>query len=344
MNKFMEKAIAQLASRSQVVVITIGTIMIVLSSVPLVYFLLILFEVEYTKTMLIMSVIAPALMVPPTLLAMMKISRHLVFFKEALEQEIEKNKQNDILLFEQARFVQMGEMIANISHQWKQPLNTISLAVLSLKTSTTTEEERNNHFDIMEDNVNYLATTVDDFMSFFDKKTHLEMRDITSIVSEIKSIIGTHIANKNIELNIIIDDSYGQIKVASSISQIILNLLNNSKDAFEKDSKKSFIMLQFITNEYGLEIECCDNGKGIDKKIKEKIFDPYFSTKSKNKGTGIGLYMSKEIIQKVFNGQINVSSRKYSRSNLHPIDNSGKTCFFIAIPYSQNCIPLEDYE
>ena len=111
-----------------------------------------------------------------------------------------------------------------------------------------------------------------------------------------------------------------------------------------EDTQRKEIKLQFTTNEYGLEIECCDNGQGIDESIKDKIFDPYFSTKGKKQGSGIGLYMSKEIIQKIFDGKINLSSRKYSRSELYPVDNSGKTCFYIAIPYSENCLLKEDYE
>ena len=248
------------------------------------------------------------------------------------------------MLFEQARFALMGEMMANISHQWKQPLNTIGLAVVAMRTSNQSEDERDNHFEIIENNINYLAATVDDFMSFFDKKTNIEIRELGSIIKEVKSIIATHILNKNIELEIIVDDSYGNVEVASSISQVILNLLNNAKDAFEDDSKRREIKLQFTTNEYGLEIECCDNGEGIEESIKDKIFDPYFTTKGKTQGTGIGLYMSKEIIQKIFNGKINLSSRQYSRSNLYPADNSGKTCFYIAIPYSENCLLKEDYE
>ena len=337
-NRLLDKAIVKLSTCSAVVIITIVSLVVMVSSIPLVYALVKLFGAQYTATILIMSIVAPLLMAPPTLLIMIKLSKYLLYFKEALQIEVQKNRQSDVILFEQARFALMGEMMANISHQWKQPLNTMGLAIVSLKTSNKTEDEMDKYFDIVEDNINYLAATIDDFMSFFDKRTSSEIRDINSIVKEIKSIVGTQMSNKNIELEIVIDDSYGGVEVTSSISQVVLNLLNNAKDAFKDDTQRKEIKLRFITNEYGLEIECCDNGEGVDEAIKEKIFDPYFTTKAKKQGTGIGLYMSKEMIQKIFNGEINISSRKYSRNELYPLDNGEKTCFYIAIPYSENCL------
>ncbi|MEN8302682.1 MAG: HAMP domain-containing sensor histidine kinase [Campylobacterota bacterium] len=222
LNKFSDK----LSTCSPLLIITVMTTVIVISSIPLVYLLTILFGGEYSTQMFIMSVVAPVLMAPPTLAVMIKMSKHLKHFKEQLD----------------------------------------------------------------------------------------------------------------------IDNSYGGVELSSSISQVILNLLSNAKDTFEEDSKRKEIKLQLTTNEYGLEIECCDNGVGIEEEIKDKIFNPYFSTKGKAQGTGIGLYMSKEIVQKIFNGKIDVSSREYSRSSRFPLDNSGKTCFYIAIPYSENCLLKEDYE
>jgi signal transduction histidine kinase len=344
-DKIIEKYSSKLSSSNPTIIISLTTLTIVVSSVPLVYLLILLYGVQYTDAIFVISIAAPFLMVPPTVYIVIKLSKHLNYFQEELKKEVKKNKKRDVLLFEQARFALMGEMIANISHQWKQPLNTINLAVLAARTSDTLEEEeQGKYFDIVEDNVNHLASTIDDFMSFFDKRTHSEMKTLDAVVKEIKSIIFTHISNKDIELDIMIDSSYGNIEIASSISQVVLNLLNNSKDAFEDVTHFKKIKLQFISNEYGLEIECCDNGKGIPSEIADKIFDPYFTTKAKAQGTGIGLYMSKEIVQKMFDGNIGQSSRAYSRSNMQPLDNSGKTCFFIAIPYSSNCILRKDYK
>jgi C4-dicarboxylate-specific signal transduction histidine kinase len=120
--------------------------------------------------------------------------------------------------------------------------------------------------------------------------------------------------------------------VASSISQVILNLVNNAKDALI-DIENKRVIVNFSVSEKGLEIECCDSGKGVELELQEKIFMPYFTTKQRSKGTGIGLYMSKEIVTKIFEGEIRVSQREYSRKASRKL----KSCFYILLPYSDKC-------
>ncbi|MDQ7043921.1 MAG: HAMP domain-containing sensor histidine kinase [Sulfurimonas sp.] len=255
----------------------------------------------------------------------------MTHYKKQLAQEISKNKMQNLLLFEQARFALMGEMIANISHQWKQPLNTMSLSLVNMRMKNLYVDS-DDHFETIEQNINYLATTVDDFMSFFDQRTHLELKSLKDIAKEIHSIINPHLHNCNVTLEIHIDEKYTGVTVASSISQVILNLLNNAKDALLHEEYKK-VSVCFSTNEKGLEIECCDTGKGVAPELQEKIFMPYFTTKQRTKGTGIGLYMSKEIITKIFEGEINVSQRKHSSKCSSEL----KSCFHIVLPYSDKC-------
>ncbi len=332
-NKFFDKSISRLLAFSPTRITVIATFIVVLFSMPLVYILHIVFGEKFTYFSFFISIILPILLTPPIIFIFIRFTKHLKYFKEHLTREIEESKKKDVMLFEQARFVLMGEMMANISHQWKQPLNTINLAVFTAKTSNPNEKDLLKYFDIMEDNVNYLADTIDDFMSFFDKKTHLEIRNLESIVKEVQSIIKVHIANRGIDLEVEVDDKNGDVMIASSISQVVLNVLNNAKDAFDETIKTKKIILKFTTSNEGLIINCCDSGKGIDKDIKDKIFDPYFTTKPKQLGTGIGLYMSKQIVQKVFNGTIDVSANCSIREGCQH-----KTCFHIVIPYSKNCI------
>ena len=334
----IDKIIEQLSSRSTTEIVVFVTLFVLFSSVPTVYLMSLLFSVEYSAFLLAISIILPLLLTPVTIMILIKMTTNLDYYKEHLEKEIAKNKRSDLILFEQARFVLMGEMMANISHQWKQPLNTIGLSVVASRTTQTFDKKTDRYFDIIEDNVRYLATTIDDFMSFFDKKSSSEVRAIESIVKEIKSIVSTQIENKKIDFEILIDSSHGRIEVASSISQVVLNLINNAKDSFDADSKDKEIKVLFRSSDYGLEIECYDNGNGISDEIKDKIFDPYFTTKEKTQGTGIGLHMSKEIVQKLFNGHISLNSRKISRSSLYPIDGSDKTCFYLALPRSSKCV------
>ncbi|MBU0631721.1 HAMP domain-containing histidine kinase [bacterium] len=325
---FFNYVVDKISSYNKFVVILISTLISTLLSIPLVYIFVLLFSDTYTLIYFYLSVILPLLLTPLMVYFILMLVKNLKFVKEHLESEIHKNKKKDIMLFEQARFALMGEMMANISHQWKQPLNTISLAVVAARTSNYQEDELDRYFDIMEDSTNYLATTVDDFLSFFDKRTSLELRELDELIREIKSIITTHIDNKKITLDIKMDESIKGVMIVSSITQVILNLLNNARDAFENlqlENKK--ITLNLKSNEKGLYIECLDNANGIQEKIKHKIFDPYFTTKHKKKGTGIGLFMSKEIIQKVFDGDIFLKS-----------SNKEGTDFHIFVPYSSNCI------
>ena len=323
------KVILALANVTAVRLTLYSTIFVLMSSIPLVYFAFLVLGVEYTKVFFAISVVLPLILTPPITLLLIRLANNLAFVQEKLHQEIEKNRQKDLIMFEQARFILMGEMLANISHQWKQPLNTINLALLNMKLQESLLENRDKNFTIIEENVNYLASTIDDFMSFFDKRTHSEIKSLHEVIREIHSVIDAHLENKNIELEMVVDEHFSKVKIASSITQVLLNLINNAKDALEGVEDKK-IYIHFVSTSSGVAIECCDNGKGIDTKIAEKIFEPYFTTKDKTQGTGIGLYMSREIMHKVFNGTINVGIKNESSSY--------KTCFNILLPYSQNCI------
>ena len=326
-NPIVNKILEKLSSYNKSLIIFILTLGVTSISVPLVYLLVLLSNSTYTQTLFIMTIVAPILLTPPAVFIILKLASHLQSFKAELYEEIEKNKAKDILLFEQARFAFMGEMIANISHQWKQPLNTINLAVLNAKLSANSQEEREKYFDIMENNVEYLATTINEFMSFFDKRENLEMKSLPYISKEVQDIIGIAIKNKNIDFKVNINEGLGNVEIASSVSQVILNLLSNAKDSFEPNAVTKIIYLEFVATEKELEIYCCDNGVGVLADVQSKIFDPYFTTKEKTKGTGIGLYMSKQIVLKLFEGELGLVAR-----------NHFTTCFKISIPYAKNCI------
>lgn len=150
-----------------------------------------------------------------------------------------------------------------------------------------------------------------------------EMIDLNCIVQEIQNIFDTKQNFRDIKFEIILDDSHGKVEVLSSVLQVILDILNNSLFAFDSESSREQIKLHLTSNEYGLEIECCDNAQ------------------VKHRDTN--LYISREIIQQMFEGKIDPSSREFSRSNIYPVDNSEKACFYIAIPYSKNCLIKEDF-
>jgi len=332
----IDRFVSKLSYYSPPSLTLIVTVFVVILSILTVYLLTFLFGEKYTSFIFALSITLPLMITPLIVSVLLRSTKYLKYYKEHLHQELESCREKDLILFEQARFALMGEMLANISHQWKQPLNTINLAIISLKTSTEITPTMERYFDIMEDNVNYLANTIDDFMSFFDKKIYSEIRSLEDIIREVQSIIGVHIKNNKILCDIQRDYTLGEIKIASSISQVILNLINNSKDAFAKDALEKKIHLKFAINENSVEILCCDNGEGVAPEIKERIFDPYFTTKSKTQGTGIGLYMSRQIIQKVFGGEIELNPKNRQKPQ------GMSTCFYIKLPYSKNCVRKEE--
>ena len=328
----MFKSLDKLFSSSSVSkLVFIITLIAIIISVVLVYILKIFIYSEYTHVSFVISAVIPLIMVPPSIIFVVYLTTNLKTYKDDLAREVEKNQQKDILLFEQARFVLMGEMMANISHQWKQPLNNIGLAIVSSRLGDSDGNIEKN-FDIMEENINYLSTTIDDFMSFFDKKNPVELRAVGDIVDEIQSIMRAQIESCGIRLTINIDAEIKVIKIKSVISQVLLNLLSNAKDAMDESKSEKEIVLCFEAINNGIQISCCDNGLGVDENIITKIFDPYFSTKDKKQGTGIGLYMSKQIVDKIFDGTIVLD------------DTSKETCFRIDIPCSKNCKLEEVFE
>ena len=316
-----------ITSLSSLQIIIFSTILVLTGSIPIVYLASLIGGVDYTLFLVSISIALPLILTPVVVFVLISLTKSLRYFKEHLKIEIERNKEKDLMLFEQARFALMGEMMANISHQWKQPLNTIGLSVVSLNISQKDSEEQKKYFTIIEDNVRFLAETIDDFMSFFDKRTHSEVKSISDIVREIKSIIGTNLLNHSIKLDIQGDDECENIYVSSSISQVILNLVNNSIDALAKIDEEKKITLSFIVIDNSFSIVCSDNGSGVDVSIKESIFNPYFTTKHKTQGIGIGLYMSKQIIDKFFAGTLELGSRE-----------GFATSFIVTIPFSDKCI------
>lgn len=323
----LERVVDYIIAATPKKLIILGTIIVLFASIPTVCILSCLAGVEYTFFILILSIVLPLLLTPITLFIFIRLTTRLAYFQSHLNAEIEKNKAKDLILFEQTRFALMGEMLANISHQWKQPLNTISLATLNLQMLCSEQSQHKRYFEIIESNINHLAATIDDFSSFFDKRDAKSNKSLTQIVREIESIVEANIKSSAITLEMQISKSAHGVKIASSISQVLINLINNAKDALEGCEQKK-ILLEFFADTKGVEIFCSDTGSGIDAEIKERIFDPYFSTKDRSEGTGIGLYMSKQIINKIFDGTLELVNEPKEGYT---------TSFRLSLSYTKSC-------
>ncbi len=231
----------------------------------------------------------------------------------------------DKLLHTQSKLAAMGEMISMIAHQWRQPLGALSsiainlqvkmqLEVFDLKTEEGREECQeyfNKSLDEVSDLVQNMTTTIDDFRNFYKPN---KIADDTSIDIPISKAINIIKSSFNVEGIEVIEnyDSKKDIKIYSNeIMQVILNILKNAQDNFiEKKTINPKISITSTNNkdDDGVTIHICDNGGGIPKDIIEKIFDPYFSTKDEKNGTGLGLYMSKTIIENHHNGTLHAAN------------------------------------
>ncbi len=226
-------------------------------------------------------------------------------------QKEELSKKN-IMLHKQSRLASMGEMINNIAHQWRQPLNRVNLSLAVIK-KVLDEEMINNEFinkkiKNSEINIQYMSQTINDFADFFssDKKEinfdvykTLE-KSLKLIESRLNGITVHYPQNIKIEIDGFVNE----------FIQVILVILNNAIDNFEINSvQQRDIYLSISNNEESITVGIVDNGGGINHKNIDYIFDPYFSTKFKHEGTGVGLYMAKMLIENSMNGNLKVYSQ-----------------------------------
>ncbi len=242
--------------------------------------------------------------------------------KEVLEQ-VEKIRLKDQILFQQSKMVSMGEMIANIAHQWRQPLAAISAALVGIKTKIhlkkfdlQTEEgakEFENYlikkFDDIQEYIDTLSTTVDDFRYFFKPKKDKESFELGDIINKSIKLLEEGIDMSHIKIIKEIEH-IDMVGLKNELSQVFINLLKNAYDAFENNPLQKEKQITIIANKTDevINIYIQDNAGGIDEEILEKIFEPYFTTKHQSNGTGLGLYMVSEIIQKHIKGEIKVKN------------------------------------
>ncbi len=227
-----------------------------------------------------------------------------------MEQEL---KAKELLLLQQSRHASMGEMIGNIAHQWRQPLNALGLLIQKMahfhSRGKLDEKTLLDNVDKGMRLINGMSKTIDDFREFFNPNKKIETFSIREAVQNAYAIVESVLSAHSIEYQF---DMYDDVKIKgyqNEFSQVIVNLLTNAKDVLiEKDVCPAFIRVFVIQADDRIILKVCDNGGGIPKPTLEKIFDPYFSTKEEGKGTGIGLYMSKIIIEDHMKGKLNASN------------------------------------
>jgi signal transduction histidine kinase len=237
-----------------------------------------------------------------------------------LTEQVKKDeelKQKDKILAFQSKMASLGEMLDNIAHQWRQPLSSISASASSLKLRSTLdcldEESLNDSIDSIVKATTYMSNTIEDFRNFV-KGTHekksFNLYDIIKYSLEL--LDGT--IRKN-DINIVLSIPHNEIKLVSfpnELVQVLLNIIANAKDAMIlNEIKKRYLFITIKEENKKVFIELKDNAGGIKEDILPKVFEPYFTTKHKSKGTGIGLYMAYKLITESMNGDIDVENTSY---------------------------------
>lgn len=231
--------------------------------------------------------------------------------EERVKEELEKNREQEQLLIQKSRFIALGEMISNIAHQWRQPLSELSSILMSIKFKHNmnsldydTMEKKSKEAECV---LEYMSRTIDDFRNFFMPKKEKEEFLLLDAVNSAITIVSSTLINSDIKLNIKIDNNLVLNTYLNEFQQVILNIVTNAKDHLvEKQIKNGWIKIYSSNKNNILSLVIEDNAGGIEVEPKNKIFEPYFSTKHDSNGTGIGLYMSKIIVDKNMKGKLKV--------------------------------------
>ncbi len=232
------------------------------------------------------------------------------------------------------RHAQMGEMIGNIAHQWRQPLSGISMLVTSSKLTNSlgmlSSSELDDTLNKIHNYSTYLSQTIEDFRNFYKEDKQIEKFDM---IEKLKySINLVDVAYQNNEIHIYQDFAETNLNInglPNEFSQVIVNILNNAKDILiENNIKDKKLLVKLHQDEHYNICEIYDNAGGVPNNIINKIFDPYFTTKHQSQGTGIGLHMSKDIIQSSLKGILDVQNRNFRIEN----ENYFGACFIIKLP------------
>ncbi|MBD3830812.1 MAG: transporter substrate-binding domain-containing protein [Arcobacter sp.] len=234
---------------------------------------------------------------------------------DKVKLEIQKNEEKNRILIQQSRMASMGEMLENIAHQWRQPLSTISVCATGMevkkKYNTLDDEEFFKSINHIKKSTQYLSNTIDDFRNFFSKDKILTKINISNVINKALDLVSTTFNSNKIVVVKHLED-INILSLENELIQVFMNIFVNAKDALKEQKQEQPLLIITITKENGfLNIKIQDNANGIKEDIIDKIFEPYFTTKHKFKGTGIGLYMSKLLVEKHLNGSLLVSNKTF---------------------------------
>ncbi len=251
-------------------------------------------------------------------------------------QEVEKSKEIEAKLFQSEKMASMGEMIGNIAHQWRQPLSIISTGATGMlvkkEYGMLTDEEFISVCNAINENAQYLSQTIDDFRNYIKGNRKKTVFDLKNHIDSFVHLIEGSSKKEKIEIIVDINENTKIDGYPNELVQCFINIYNNAKDAFIENSiKDRYIFITCKQTKDSVNIIIKDSAGGISKKIIGKIFEPYFTTKHKTQGTGLGLHMTYTLIVEGMNGQIEVDNTRYNYKN----NSYAGAKFTISLPIEQ---------
>ena len=225
-----------------------------------------------------------------------------------IEKEVANSRKKDLIMFQQSKLASLGEMLQNIAHQWRQPLGSLMMIIQSFQTkmqlgklSPTFVEQKVEDALLLSQN---MSNTLDDFQNFFSPnkdKTNFKIKDCVEHSIELSKYL---LKKENITLRLVVVDDLEIYGFYNELSHVLLNIISNSKDALKAKKENKLIKVAIKKHNDKARINIYDNGGGIEDDVIPQVFEPYYTTKYKSAGTGVGLYMSKQIIEKHMHGII----------------------------------------
>jgi two-component system, NtrC family, C4-dicarboxylate transport sensor histidine kinase DctB len=228
-----------------------------------------------------------------------------------VEKGIEEGKRKDKAILDQSRLAKMGSMISMIAHQWRQPLSELSGVLMELETATRFKKVDETHIlnsvSRSNDMIDFMSNTIDDFRNFYKPDKKKEHFLISDACKKAINLVDATLHNVSIDLIFDIKSDKNVFGYPTEYSQVILNLISNAKDILvEKEITNPKIYLSIESKGMQSIVTIKDNAGGIKEENLDLIFDPYYSTKDSSKGTGLGLYISKLIIERNMGGELSV--------------------------------------
>ena len=243
------------------------------------------------------------------------LEKQFLKYRKEVLSHIKNNRQKDSMLAQQSKMAAMGEMLQNIAHQWRQPLSSISMLSSGVKFKKEygllNDEDLSKSMDDINTSTKYLSQTIEDFSDFFNPNKKVVLFNLNKTINKALNLLEVQFKDKEIKIiqNIEDIDIYGY---ENEFIQVIINICNNARDELIKsNSGEKIIIVEVLKKDDGVHIKIKDNAGGIKEEIMDRIFEPYFTTKHKSQGTGIGLYMSREIIVKHMKGSMSVQNDEF---------------------------------